>query len=100
MDCKQNISLGKGPVQDFRVFFKAPQRTVLGAPAYFRGKDRQTYKVIFTAVSSTLTHDSHAVKLALDKILGHDVFRHFGVKTIHFWTMPEDTSEPLRRWLP
>ena len=84
MDFKQNISLGKGPVQDSHVFFKAPQRTVFGAVAYFRA-NQKIYKVIFTAVSPILTHDSLAVKLALQKILGHGVFRHFGVKNVHFW---------------
>ena len=35
IDFKANISLGKGPVEDFHIFFSAPQRTCLGLPVIF-----------------------------------------------------------------
>ena len=84
IDFKANISLGKGPIENSTVFFKAPARTVFGAVGWFM-KDKKPFKVVWTLISPALNHDSRVVKLILDQITSHGVFNQFQVKKINFW---------------
>ena len=86
LDFKANVTLGKGPVEDSHVFFRAPQRTVFGAAAFFISANGIRFKVNFTIVSAVLRHDSKTLLEILQKqIMVHPVFQHFNTSKIRVW---------------
>ena len=87
LDFKANITLGKGPIEDSHVFFRAPQRTIFGAAAYFCSPEGVRYKVHFTIISSVLRHDSKTLlEILRQNILAHPIWNHFCIKM--FVTLP------------
>jgi hypothetical protein len=86
LDFKANITLGKGPIEDSHVFFRAPQRTVFGAAAFFCSTGGIRYKVHFTVISSVLRHDSKTLlEILRQNILAHPIWAHFRVKKTNVW---------------
>jgi hypothetical protein len=85
MDFKANVTLGKGPQEDSRVWFSAPQRTIFGVAAYFK-KGETVYKVMFTVISSILMHDTKTVIEILNScVLNHALFDYFSARQLIFW---------------
>ena len=85
MDFKENIQLGKEPVETSRNFFRAPQRLCLGVVGFFI-KENKRYQVNFSIISKVLSHTSKiAIDILQDKILSHRIFTEFGIKDIKLW---------------
>ena len=85
MDFKENIQLGKAPVETSKNFFKAPQRTCLGISGFFKN-GKKTFLVNFSVLSSLLNHSTKiAVDILKEKILTHSIFKSFKISDIHLW---------------
>ena len=85
IDFKANISLGKGPLEDSRIFFSAPQRTLFGA-AIFLKRNNITYKINMSILSSIMNHDARTFREILEKnIMNQPVFTDFKVNKYLFW---------------
>ena len=86
LDFKANVTLGKGPVEDSHVFFRAPQRTIFGAAAFFISPAGVRFKVNFTIISAVLKHDSKTLLEILNKhIVANRVFKHFKTSKTRVW---------------
>ena len=86
IDFKANITLGKGPVEDSHVFFRAPQRTIFGGAAFFVSKEGVRYMVHFTIVSAILNHDSKTLlEMLRNNVFSHPVWKHFQVINTQIW---------------
>ena len=85
IDFKANITLGKGPIEDARIFFSAPQRTLFGAAVYLK-KNGVVYKVNISVISSILNHDAKMVRnILMEKIFTLKMFDDFKINKFNIW---------------
>jgi hypothetical protein len=97
LDFKANITLGKGPVEDSGVFFRAPQRTIFGGAAFFVSEENVRYKVHFTVISAVLKHDSKTLlEILRSHIFCHPIWKHFNVANTQVWM--DNASQHFRNY--